>query len=273
MYDFYYTKLLDNPSKFEPRPGNRWVEVREPNAGGELVLLDREIPEPEIIDQIGADAFLPSERAFDDNHAKGRLRLQLLIGSPEQHKSDAQILALPISRHTFETVRTAWNLPPELLRMMLSTLPIATEFRAKNSAGQAITVLMVRSARSRDWNFCLGLVYNEETRVISGIVNGMQAEETDLMLECLRESTSYLQDPMLLPVFLLELKVHYFAVLLEKRAQGIEDIEYRTGMRHGFSTNPSRNAARDREREKLLKELNFDEITQKASPEPYRFVT
>ncbi|KIW89728.1 uncharacterized protein Z519_09885 [Cladophialophora bantiana CBS 173.52] len=282
MYDFYYAKLLDDPSKFEPRAGNRWVEVREPNvsdyfkcptgtsidllqAGGELVLLDREIPESEIIDLIGAAASLPSDGAFDDGLSKGRLRLQLLIGSPEQHKSDAQILALPISRDTFETVRTAWNLPPELLRMMLSTLPIATEFRAKNSAGQAITALMVRSARSRDWNFCLGLVYNEETRVISGIVNGMQAEETDLMLECLRESTSYLQDPMLLPVFLLELKVHYFAVLLEKRAQGIEDIEYRTGMRHGFSTNPSRNAARDREREKLLKELNFDEITQKLT--------
>ncbi|KIX95065.1 uncharacterized protein Z520_09375 [Fonsecaea multimorphosa CBS 102226] len=265
MYDFYYTKLLNDSSKFEPRAGNRWVEVWEPDAGGELVLLDGEIAESDISDQIGVHITLPADRALDKNLTKGRLRLQLLIGSPEQHKSDAQILALPISRNTFETIRTTWSLPTELLRMMLSTLPIATEFQTKNSAGQAITGLMVRSARSRDWNFCLGLVYNEETKVVSGIVNGMQADETDLMLKCLRQSTKYLQDPMLLPVFLLEAKVHYFAVLLEKRAQGIENIEYRTGMRHGFSSNPERNAERNREREKLLKELDFDEITQKLT--------
>ncbi|OQU97329.1 hypothetical protein CLAIMM_03275 [Cladophialophora immunda] len=265
MYDFYYTRLLNDPTKFEPRAGNRWVEVRELNPGGELVLFDREIAEFEIPDLIRGDASSPPDTTLDDSLSRGRLRLQLLVGSPEQHKSDAQILALPIARDTFETIRTTWNMPTELLRMMLSTLPIATEFRSRNSAGQAITGLMVRSARSRDWNFCLGLVYNEETKVIAGIVNGMQADETALMLRCLRESTAYLQDPMLLPVFLLELKVHYFAVLLEKRAQGIEDIEYRTGMRHGFSKNPNCNAARDREREKLLKELNFDEITQKLT--------
>ncbi|OAP61442.1 hypothetical protein AYL99_03645 [Fonsecaea erecta] len=282
MYDFYYTKLLNDPSKFEPRTGNRWVEVWEPDvshrfkvaigpsidlsqAGDELVLLDREIAESDIADQTRYQASLLAGRPLDNSLTNGRLRLRLLIGSPEQHKSDAQILALPISRNTFETIRINWCLPTELLRMMLSTLPIATEFRTKNSAGQAITGLMVRSARSRDWNFCLGLVYNEETQVISGIVNGMQAGETALMLKCLRESTKYLQDPMLLPVFLLELKVHYFAVLLEKRAQGIEEIEYRTGMRHGFSTDPTRNAARDQERERVLKELNFDEITQKLT--------
>ncbi|KAH0846134.1 hypothetical protein FOPE_12281 [Fonsecaea pedrosoi] len=266
MYDFYYTKLLNDPSKFEPRAGNRWVEVWEPDDGGGLVLLDREIAESEITTKIATSASLQSDKAVDNDLSNRRLRLQLLIGSPEQHKSDAQILPLPISQNTFEAVRTTWNLPTELLRMMLSTLPIATEFQTQTLTGELITGLMARSARSRDWNFCLGLVYNEDTKVISGIVNGMQADETTLMLKCIQESTNYLQDPMLLPVFLLELKVHYFAVLLESRAQGIEELEYRTGMRHGFSTNPSRNAARDRARERLLKELNFDEITQKVPP-------
>ncbi|OAG33775.1 hypothetical protein AYO21_12142 [Fonsecaea monophora] len=265
MYDFYYTKLLNDPSKFEPRAGNRWVEVWEPDDGGGLVLLDREIAESEITTKIATSASLQSDKAVDNDLSNRRLRLQLLIGSPEQHKSDAQILPLPISQNTFEAVRTTWNLPTELLRMMLSTLPIATEFQTQTLTGELITGLMARSARSRDWNFCLGLVYNEDTKVISGIVNGMQADETTLMLKCIQESTNYLQDPMLLPVFLLELKVHYFAVLLESRAQGIEELEYRTGMRHGFSTNPSRNAARDRARERLLKELNFDEITQKLT--------
>ncbi|KIW76250.1 hypothetical protein Z517_10996 [Fonsecaea pedrosoi CBS 271.37] len=265
MYDFYYTKLLNDPSKFEPRAGNRWVEVWEPDDGGGLVLLDREIAESEITTKIAAHASLQSDKAVDKDFSNHRLRLQLLIGSPEQHKSDAQILPLPISQNTFEAVRTTWNLPTELLRMMLSTLPIATEFQTQALTGELITGLMARSARSRDWNFCLGLVYNEDTKVISGIVNGMQADETTLMLKCIQESTNYLQDSMLLPVFLLELKVHYFAVLLESRAQGIEELEYRTGMRHGFSTNPSRNAARDRARERLLKELNFDEITQKLT--------
>lgn len=31
MYDFYYTKLLRDASKFEPRAGNRCVDVLEPD--------------------------------------------------------------------------------------------------------------------------------------------------------------------------------------------------------------------------------------------------
>ncbi|KIX10427.1 uncharacterized protein Z518_01509 [Rhinocladiella mackenziei CBS 650.93] len=93
----------------------------------------------------------------------------------------------------------------------------------------------------------------------------MQADEIELLLECLRKSSQHLGNPMLLPLFLIELKVHYFAVLLEKRAEGIENIEYMTGMRHGFSSNPRRNTVSDEDREKLRKELDFDPITQKLT--------
>lgn len=149
--------------------------------------------------------------------------------------------------------------------MMLSTLPIATKFQSKDSLGRDITGLLMRSGRSRDWNFCLGLVYNEQTGVLRGMLNGMQDEEIQLLLKCLRKCPQHLYNPMLLPIFLIELKVHYFAVLLEKRAEGIEDIEYATGMRHGFSSNPRRNVTRDRERERILKDLDFDPITQKLT--------
>ncbi len=199
------------------------------------------------------------------SYPKGRLRLRLLIGSPEQHQSDAEILPLPMSRETFETVRTDWNMPKELLRMMLSTLPVATEFRAVTRCGEALSGLMLRSARSRDWNFCLGLVHDRVAGITHAIVNGLQGGEVAQLLKCLRESCRQLSDPMLLPMFLLELKVHYFAVLLEKRAEGIEDIELATGMRHGFSSNARRKEAGNREREKLLRELNFYEITQKLT--------
>jgi hypothetical protein len=70
---------------------------------------------------------------------------------------------------------------------------------------------------------------------------------------------------MLLPIFLLELKVHYFAVLLENRAERIEKIELATGMKREFSPNANGKAARHREGEQLLKGLDFDEITQKLT--------
>jgi hypothetical protein len=56
------------------------------------------------------------------------LRSLYRIGSPEEHQSDAKILPLSISRDTIEHIRRAWYLPTELLRMMLSTLPMAIEF-------------------------------------------------------------------------------------------------------------------------------------------------
>lgn len=156
-------------------------------------------------------------------------------------------------------------MPPELLRMMLSTLPILTEIRTVDQSGRPISGLILRSARSRDWSFCLGLVHNEETGITCAILNGMQSDEIGTVLKCLVESNQCLHDPMLLPVFLLELKVHYFAVLLEDRAKGIEAIELATGMRHGFSSDPQRKEAKRKERDKLLKDLDFDEITRKLT--------
>ncbi len=265
MHDFYYSRLLGDPTKFQPRLGNRYVEFLMSNVNDQKII-DRKIEEADIkgwVEQEGR-----SDHIDDARHKALHNRtpyLRLLIGSPEQHQSDAKILSLPISRETFEAVRTAWGLPKELLRMMLSSLPITNEFRANDSLGRSITGIMVRSARSRDWNFCLALAYNEATGVLHGLLNGMQAGEIQMLLQCLQESSQELSDHMLLPIFLLELKVHYFAVLLEKRAAGIEEIEYMTGMRHGFSSNPRRNPVKDTERERLLKDLDFDQITQKLT--------
>lgn len=234
--------------------------------GAELTLVQREIVESGIHDWIKDDALVCSGSHQGGNLPRQRpCQFRLVIGSPEQHESDAKILPLPISQDTFETIRNAWSLPTELLRMMLSTLPIATDFRTTDALGDPITGLMMRSARSRDWSFCLGLVYNERTGILRGILNGMQADEIQLLFTCLQESRQHLRNPLLLPIFLIELKVHYFAVLLEKRAEGIEAIEYTTGMRHGFSSNPRRNNGIDREREKFIKELDFDPITQKLT--------
>ena len=227
-------------------------------------MLEREVPESELIDWIAVEQPVAKSGQPDDV-LKGRVRLRILIGSPEQHQSDAEILPLPFSHRTFETLRRAWDLPKELLRMMLSTLPISTGFRAVGASGESVRGLMIRSARSRDWNFCLGLAHNEKTGITCVVINGMQAHEVELLIKCLQESSRYLCDPMLLPLFLLELKVHYFAVLLETRARRIEEIELATGMRHGFSANARRKDSRQIEREQILKEVNFDEITQKLT--------
>jgi len=48
------------------------------------------------------------------------------MGSPEVHENNGKILPLPFSALAFEQIRKAWNLPTELLRMMQSTLPLAS---------------------------------------------------------------------------------------------------------------------------------------------------
>lgn len=124
---------------------------------------------------------------------------------------------------------------------------------------------MIRSARSRDWNFCLCVLHNAKSGNTVGILNGLQEEEIEKLLFCMKQSQNEIRDPMLLPIFLLELKVHFFAKLLEKRALGLDDIEHATGMRHGFSDDPRRNALIDKERRELAKQLDFDPITQKLT--------
>jgi hypothetical protein len=70
---------------------------------------------------------------------------------------------------------------------------------------------------------------------------------------------------MLLPLFIIELKIHFFAVLLERRALGLEEIEYDTGMTHGFSEDPKRNPALDIDRVRDTTKLDFGPITQKLT--------
>ena len=262
MHDFYYTRLLDDPTKFRPREGNKFIEMLE-KEDGSVNCIEDDLDEVEIPSWL--DGPTSSCDPSNGNYRPQKSSLRLLIGAPEEHHSDAKILPLPISRSTFETVRIGWNMPTELLRMMLSSLPLAIPFTTTNSAGQALKGLMVRGGRSRDWNFCLAIVHNPVEGSTVGIVNGMQENEVQVLLTCLKQSKEHVRDPMLLPIFLLELKVHYFAVLLEKRAVGIEEIEYATGMRRGFSQDPQRYRLIDKESKEKLKTLDFHPITQKLT--------
>jgi hypothetical protein len=123
---------------------------------------------------------------------------------------------------------------------------------------------MLRGARSRDWNYCLALVYNKFTGVTNSIVHGLEQKEIDKLQFCLQKSWTFTSHPMLLPVTLIELKIHHFAKLLELRAQGLEVIEFETGMRHGFSNDRRRNPPRE-ERLKMREKLDFDLILQKLT--------
>ena len=97
------------------------------------------------------------------------------------------------------------------------------------------------------------------------MVNGMQEVEVEKLIHCLKESMQHARDPALVAVFLLEWRVHFFASLLERRAIGIEEIEYSTGMRHGFSSNPKRKQRMERDKDAPSKPLDFDPITQKLT--------
>lgn len=50
-----------------------------------------------------------------------------------------------------------------------------------------------------------------------------------------QENLSTFRNSMIVPTIFNELKVHYFARLLEKREKGLKTIEFQTGMRPGFS--------------------------------------
>lgn len=69
-------------------------------------------------------------------HTAASHRLQVIMGRPEEHNSDAEILPLPMSSDTFEEIQSTWSFPSELLRMMLSTMPLATEFETENHMGK-----------------------------------------------------------------------------------------------------------------------------------------
>lgn len=204
------------------------------------------------------------------------------MGRPEEHNSDAEILPLPISSGTFEEIRSTWSFPSELLRMMLSTMPLATEFETESHIGTlqlaylayvrrymlseeantcAVSGLMLRSARSRDCSFSLALIYNRHTDGVSGLLHGLQEHEAQKLLSSLYNSAEVVQDPLLFPLILYEMKIHFFALLLENRARGLEDLEESTGMRH-FNTQSEETEA---QRTRRLRQLSFSDITEKLT--------
>ena len=123
---------------------------------------------------------------------------------------------------------------------------------------------MLRSGRSRDWNYCVAIVYDAGMGVTKAIVHGLEQKEIVKLKNCLRQSLDFTYHPMLLPVTLVELKIHHFATLLERRGRGLDDIEYETGMRHGFSNRPEHNTTRP-ERLRSRELLDFDLLTQKLT--------
>lgn len=124
---------------------------------------------------------------------------------------------------------------------------------------------MIRGGRSRDWNYCLGLAYNPATGLTCGLIQGLELGEIEQLRLCMQSSQEHFRQPALVPLFLIELKTHFFAVLLERRASALEETEYETGMKHGYSLDPRRNPALRLERRKTPVSLDFDPITQKLT--------
>lgn len=120
---------------------------------------------------------------------------------------------------------------------------------------------MLRSARSRDCSFSLALVYDRHSGSVSGLLHGLQEHEAERLLSSLHKSIDVVEDPLLFPLILFEMKIHFFALLLENRARGLEDLEESTGMRH-FNT---QNKETEEERTKKLQHLSFSDITQKLT--------
>lgn len=196
-------------------------------------------------------------------------------------ESDAKVKPLPMSRDTYLKLTSAWHLPTELLRMLFSTMAISTTFSVHNGPGavqskgncsaiSSVTYadyllgIMIRSGRSRDWSFCIATLYDPTTDTTLCVIHGLDERETAVFKECLKNSLELSHNPMIIPMILTELKVHYFARLLERRDTGLSMIEFQTGMRHGFSEDIQRNGTKQ---ERLAKraELDFDLTTQQLT--------
>lgn len=175
-----------------------------------------------------------------------------------------------------------WSFPSELLRTMLSITPLATEFETKTHVGTRqfanarlnigneprrfanpcfVPGLMLRSARSRDCSFSLALIYDRGTGGVSGLLHGLQEHEVRILLSSLHKSVDVVEDPLLLPLILLEMKINFFALLLENHAPALEVLEESTGMRH---FNAQSEDTEEQKTEKM-QNLSFSDITQKLS--------
>lgn len=175
-----------------------------------------------------------------------------------------------------------WGFPSELLRTMLSITPLATEFETETRVGTRqfayatrnigherqrfanpcpIPGLMLRSARSRDYSFSLALIYERGTGSVSGLLHGLQEHEARILLSSLHKSVDVVEDPLLLPLILIEMKINFFALLLEKHASALEVLEESTGMRHFYTQ------SEDTEEQKTekMQSLSFSDITQKLT--------
>lgn len=147
MYDFYYEALLEDSSKFTTADNiqNTIIEVSN---SGEVSMLGTWRPERSELTDWYKDGLphqhLNHELVDETNllqwlhhscHNAASHRLQIIMGRPEEHTSDAEILPLPMSSGTFAEIQSTWNFPSELLRMMLSTMPLATEFETESHIG------------------------------------------------------------------------------------------------------------------------------------------
>lgn len=123
---------------------------------------------------------------------------------------------------------------------------------------------MLRGGRSKDWNYCIAMTHFPHAKMTNCLVQGLESKEIEKMKLCLRNSVCYASQPMLLPIILLEQKIHHFAVLLERRARDLDDIEKSTGMRHGWNIDKEQNLTKAKRLE-MRETLDFDMITQQLT--------
>ncbi|KAK2600709.1 hypothetical protein N8I77_010224 [Diaporthe amygdali] len=190
-----------------------------------------------LVDETQLVQWLRSSRPHAASH-----RLQVIMGPPEEHNNDTEILPLPISSSTFEEIKLRWNFPSELLRIMLSTMPLATEFETDSNIG-----LMLRSAWSRDCSFSLALTYNRKMGNVSGLIHGLQEHEAQTLLSSLYKSIDVVEDPLLFPLILFETKIHLFILCTPPResSQRTQESEAQTAEKP--------------------QQLSFSDITQKLT--------
>lgn len=256
MFDDYDDRLRKNEAYFGRSTldgdGNKVIEVYGKDVDDDRRFREEPISEDKLatwLDKYDSETLRPMLRVF--------------VCAPEQHKSDAEVIALPFSCATLQAIRQKWSLPSEFLRMLLSTMPIKAKFSVERAEAPSEGI-MLRGGRSKDWNYCVATTKCPTTGIVNCFVHGLQADEIVAMKRCLRESKDFAHHAMLLPLILVEWKIHHFAVLLERRSQYLASVEKDTGLIHGAADDPNANLS-PQERIKRLEDIDFGHITQKLT--------
>jgi hypothetical protein len=220
MDQLLFERLLEDSKLFAPTGGHRTIEIFTPVGSGE----------PQIRESVLAERQLGPwcrDAGFDGH---GSL-LRLLICSPRV--LDRDIWPLPVTSAMLDTIVKALDVPALFPRAICRHIPLASPFDVFDAAAAAADSdrhgLILRTNLSHTWQYALALVNDPATRVTTGVLFGLRANEVDEVLQSLRAEARSLACPAVLPCTLMDKALDAIVRDAEERRRSLTQIRIETG--------------------------------------------